>query len=110
MRISDWSSDVCSSDLADVDVALVAPKGPGHLVRRTYTEGGGVPCLIAVHQDASGKARDLAMSYADAIGGARAGVLETTFAEETETDLFGEQVVLCGSLTDRKSTRLNSSH
>ncbi|HEY9555976.1 MAG TPA: ketol-acid reductoisomerase [Acidimicrobiales bacterium] len=84
---------------ADVDVALVAPKGPGHLVRRTYTEGGGVPCLIAVHQDASGKARDLAMSYADAIGGARAGVLETTFAEETETDLFGEQVVLCGGLT-----------
>jgi ketol-acid reductoisomerase len=84
---------------ADVDVALVAPKGPGHLVRRTYTEGGGVPCLIAVHQDASGKARDLAMSYADAIGGTRSGVLETTFAEETETDLFGEQVVLCGGLT-----------
>jgi ketol-acid reductoisomerase len=84
---------------ADVDVALVAPKGPGHLVRRTYTEGGGVPCLIAVHQDASGKARDLALSYAAAIGGARAGVLETTFAEETETDLFGEQVVLCGGLT-----------
>src|SRR3546814_2333374 len=115
MRICDWSAVVCSSDPnlssgdalfvghgfsvrfeqvvapADVDVALVAPKGPGHLVRRTYTEGGGVPCLIAVHQDASGKARDLAMSYADAIGGARAGVLETTFA-------------------DRKSTRLNSSH
>ena len=84
---------------ADVDVALVAPKGPGHLVRRTYTEGGGVPCLIAVAQDASGKARDLALSYADAIGGARAGVLETTFEEETETDLFGEQVVLCGGLT-----------
>jgi len=84
---------------ADVDVALVAPKGPGHLVRRTYTEGGGVPCLIAVHQDASGKARDLAMSYADAIGGTRSGVLETTFEEETETDLFGEQVVLCGGLT-----------
>jgi ketol-acid reductoisomerase len=82
-----------------VDVALVAPKGPGHLVRRTYTEGGGVPCLIAVSQDASGKARDLALSYADAIGGARAGVLETTFEEETETDLFGEQVVLCGGLT-----------
>jgi ketol-acid reductoisomerase len=70
----------------DVDVALVAPKGPGHLVRRTYTEGGGVPCLIAVSQDASGKARDLALAYADAIGGARAGVLETTFEEETETD------------------------
>jgi ketol-acid reductoisomerase len=82
-----------------VDVALVAPKGPGHLVRRTYTEGGGVPCLIAVHQDATGKARDLALSYSDAIGGTRAGVLETTFEEETETDLFGEQVVLCGGLT-----------
>ena len=82
-----------------IDVAMVAPKGPGHLVRRTYAEGGGVPCLIAVAQDASGKARDLAMSYADAIGGTRAGVLETTFAEETETDLFGEQVVLCGGVT-----------
>jgi ketol-acid reductoisomerase len=84
---------------AGVDVAMVAPKGPGHLVRRTYEEGGGVPCLIAVAQDSSGKARDLALSYADAIGGARAGVLETTFEEETETDLFGEQVVLCGGLT-----------
>ncbi|MGH9183760.1 MAG: ketol-acid reductoisomerase [Acidimicrobiales bacterium] len=83
----------------DVDVAMVAPKGPGHLLRRSYVEGGGVPCLIAVAQDASGKARDLALSYAAAIGGARAGVLETTFAEETETDLFGEQVVLCGGLT-----------
>ncbi len=83
----------------DVDVAMVAPKGPGHLVRRTYTEGGGVPCLIAVAQDASGKAKELALSYADAIGGTRAGVLETTFSEETETDLFGEQVVLCGGLT-----------
>lgn len=83
----------------NVDVAMVAPKGPGHLVRRTYTEGGGVPCLIAVHQDATGNARGLAMAYADAIGGARAGVLETTFPEETETDLFGEQVVLCGGLT-----------
>ncbi|MGI8664336.1 MAG: ketol-acid reductoisomerase [Acidimicrobiales bacterium] len=82
-----------------IDVAMVAPKGPGHLVRRTYEEGGGVPCLIAVAQDASGKARDLAMSYASAIGGARAGVLDTTFEEETETDLFGEQVVLCGGLT-----------
>jgi ketol-acid reductoisomerase len=82
-----------------VDVALVAPKGPGHLVRRTYTEGGGVPCLIAVAQDATGKAHSLALSYADAIGGARAGVLDTTFEEETETDLFGEQVVLCGGLT-----------
>ena len=82
-----------------IDVGMVAPKGPGHLVRRTYSEGGGVPCLIAVAQDATGKARDLAMSYADAIGGTRAGVLETTFAEETETDLFGEQVVLCGGVT-----------
>jgi ketol-acid reductoisomerase len=81
-----------------VDVAMVAPKGPGHLVRRTYTEGGGVPSLVAVAQDATGKAHDLALSYADAIGATRAGVLETTFAEETETDLFGEQVVLCGGL------------
>jgi ketol-acid reductoisomerase len=84
---------------AGVDVALVAPKGPGHLVRRTYTEGGGVPCLIAVEQDATGKAHGLALAYADAIGGSRAGVLDTTFTEETETDLFGEQVVLCGGLT-----------
>ena len=84
---------------AGVDVAMVAPKGPGHLVRRTYVEGGGVPCLIAVASDASGNARDLALSYASAIGGARAGVLDTTFEEETETDLFGEQVVLCGGLT-----------
>ncbi len=82
-----------------IDVALAAPKGPGHLVRRTYTEGGGVPCLVAVATDASGKAMQLALSYADAIGGTRAGVLETTFEEETETDLFGEQVVLCGGLT-----------
>jgi len=82
-----------------VDVAMVAPKSPGHLVRRTYTEGGGVPALVAVSQDATGKARDLALSYADAIGATRAGVLETTFEEETETDLFGEQVVLCGGLT-----------
>ena len=82
-----------------IDVALAAPKGPGHLVRRTYTEGGGVPCLIAVAQDATGGARDLALAYADAIGGTRAGVIETTFEEETETDLFGEQVVLCGGLT-----------
>jgi len=84
---------------AGVDVIMAAPKGPGHLVRRTFTEGGGVPCLIAVAQDASGHARELALSYADAIGGTRAGVIETTFAEETETDLFGEQVVLCGGLT-----------
>ena len=84
---------------AGVDVAMAAPKGPGHLVRRTYTEGGGVPCLIAVEQDATGKARALALAYADAIGGTRAGVIETTFTEETETDLFGEQAVLCGGLT-----------
>jgi ketol-acid reductoisomerase len=82
-----------------VDVAMVAPKGPGHLVRRTFEGGGGVPALIAVAADASGKARDLALSYANAIGATRAGVLDTTFAEETETDLFGEQVVLCGGLT-----------
>ncbi|MGA2838186.1 MAG: ketol-acid reductoisomerase [Acidimicrobiales bacterium] len=84
---------------ADVDVAMVAPKGPGHLVRRTYTEGGGVPCLVAVAQDATGNAHALALSYAHGIGGTRAGVLDTTFAEETETDLFGEQVVLCGGMT-----------
>jgi ketol-acid reductoisomerase len=84
---------------AGVDVAMVAPKGPGHLVRRTYEEGGGVPSLVAVHQDATGKAKALALSYAHAIGATRAGVLDTTFAEETETDLFGEQVVLCGGLT-----------
>src|SRR5580704_1201234 len=82
-----------------VDVIMVAPKGPGHLVRRTYTEGGGVPSLVAVAQDASGKAHALALSYASAIGATRAGVLDTTFEEETETDLFGEQVVLCGGVT-----------
>src|SRR5215207_5458917 len=82
-----------------VDVIMIAPKGPGHLVRRTYTEGGGVPALIAVEQDATGQAKAVALSYADAIGGTRAGVIETTFPEETETDLFGEQVVLCGGLT-----------
>jgi ketol-acid reductoisomerase len=79
-----------------VDVCMVAPKGPGHLVRRTYTEGNGVPALFAVEQDASGHARELALAYAKGIGAARAGVIETTFAEETETDLFGEQAVLCG--------------
>ncbi len=82
-----------------VDSIMIAPKGPGHLVRRTYVEGGGVPALIAVDQDATGNAKALALSYAEAIGGARAGVIETTFPEETETDLFGEQVVLCGGLT-----------
>lgn len=81
---------------AGVDVAMVAPKGPGHLVRRQYQEGRGVPCLIAVEQDASGNAQALALSYAKGIGGTRAGVLKTTFTEETETDLFGEQAVLCG--------------
>jgi ketol-acid reductoisomerase len=83
----------------DVDVFMVAPKGPGHLVRRVYTQGGGVPCLIAIHQDATGTAKQRALAYAKAIGGARAGVLETTFKEETETDLFGEQAVLCGGVT-----------
>lgn len=84
----------------DVDVAMVAPKGPGHLVRRTHTEGSGVPCLIAVHQDTTGNAHDLGLSYASAIGGGRAGILETTFEEETETDLFGEQVILCGGVSE----------
>jgi ketol-acid reductoisomerase len=82
-----------------VDIIMIAPKGPGHLVRRTFTEGGGVPCLIAVEQDATGNGKKVALSYAAAIGGARAGIIETTFSEETETDLFGEQVVLCGGLT-----------
>ena len=85
---------------ADVDVVMVAPKGPGHLVRRTYEQGQGVPALFAVYQNASGQARDRAMAYARGIGGTRAGVLETTFREETETDLFGEQAVLCGGLSD----------
>ena len=84
----------------EVDVFMVAPKGPGHLVRRTYTEGGGVPCLMAVQQDATGTAKQRALAYAKAIGGTRGGVLETTFKEETETDLFGEQAVLCGGVTE----------
>ena len=84
---------------SDLDVVMVAPKGPGHLVRSTYQDGGGVPSLIAVHQDASGRAKALAVSYAAAIGAGRAGIIETTFREETETDLFGEQVVLCGGLS-----------
>lgn len=84
---------------ADVDVFLVAPKGPGHLVRRTYTEGAGVPALYGVYQDYTGQARDLSLAYAKGIGAARAGVLETSFQEETETDLFGEQAVLCGGVT-----------
>jgi len=85
---------------ADLDVVMVAPKAPGHTVRSTYVAGGGVPMLIAVHQDASQRARDVALSYAAAIGGARAGVIETNFREETETDLFGEQTVLCGGLVE----------
>jgi ketol-acid reductoisomerase len=84
---------------ADVDIIMIAPKGPGHTVRSEYVEGKGVPCLIAVHQDASGKAEDTGLAYAAGIGGARAGVLRTTFREETETDLFGEQTVLCGGAT-----------
>ena len=84
----------------NVDVYMVAPKGPGHLVRRQYEEGAGVPALIAIHQDASGQARDLALAHAYGIGAGRAGVIETSFREETETDLFGEQVVLCGGLTE----------
>lgn len=84
---------------ADVDVVMIAPKSPGHLVRRQYTEGRGVPALIAIQQDASGKAHELALAYADGIGSTRAGVLQTTFKEETESDLFGEQAVLCGGLT-----------
>ena len=79
---------------------MVAPKGPGHLVRRTFTEGGGVPCVFAVHQDATGEATQKALAYAKGIGGTRSGVIETTFKEETETDLFGEQAVLCGGVTE----------
>ncbi|MCL2390336.1 MAG: ketol-acid reductoisomerase [Endomicrobia bacterium] len=85
---------------ADLDVIMIAPKGPGHLVRRQYEEGKGVPCLIAVEQNASGKAKELALAYAKGIGGTRGGVLETTFKEETETDLFGEQAVLCGGVVE----------
>ena len=85
---------------ASHDVFMVAPKGPGHMVRAMYKEGKGVPCLIAIYQDASGKAKDFALAYASAIGGGRAGIIETTFREETETDLFGEQAVLCGGVTE----------
>jgi len=85
---------------ADLDVFMIAPKGPGHTVRSEYQRGGGVPCLVAVHQDASGNALDVGLSYASAIGGGRAGIIETTFQEECETDLFGEQVVLCGGLVE----------
>ena len=84
----------------DLSVAMVAPKGPGHLLRRTYSEGSGMPCLVAVDKDTTGNTHEIALSYASAIGGGRAGILNTTFKEETETDLFGEQVVLCGGLTE----------
>ena len=84
----------------DLDVFMVAPKGPGHLVRSEYQRGGGVPCLMAIHKDSSGKARDLAKSYANAIGGGKSGIIETTFKDECETDLFGEQTVLCGGLVE----------
>jgi len=84
----------------DLDVFMIAPKGPGHLVRNEYRKGGGVPCLMAIHQDSSGKAKDLALSYACAIGGGKSGIIETTFKDECETDLFGEQSVLCGGLVE----------
>ncbi len=84
---------------ADLDVYMIAPKGPGHTVRGEYVKGGGVPCLVAVHQDASGNAKDIALSYASAVGGGRSGIIETTFKEECETDLFGEQAVLCGGVS-----------
>jgi ketol-acid reductoisomerase len=83
----------------DINVFMVAPKGPGHLVRHEYTKGGGVPCLIAIHQDPSKKAKEIALAYASAVGGGRSGIIETTFKEETETDLFGEQAVLCGGIS-----------
>ena len=85
---------------SDIDVFMVAPKGPGHTVRSEYVRGGGVPCLLAVHQDASGNAHDIGLSYASAVGGGRSGIIETTFQEECETDLFGEQAVLCGGLVE----------
>ena len=85
---------------SDIDVFMVAPKGPGHTVRGEYLKGGGVPCLIAVHQDASGNAHDIGLSYASGVGGGRSGIIETTFQEECETDLFGEQAVLCGGLVE----------
>ena len=94
---------------ADIDVFMVAPKGPGHTVRAEYTRGGGVPCLFAIAQDASGNAHDLALSYASAIGGGRAGVIETTFREECETDLFGEQAVLCGGVSNLVMAGFESS-
>ena len=83
----------------DVNIVMIAPKGPGHLVRSEYEKGGGVPCLVAIEKDATGDAKDIALAWGNGIGGARAGIIETTYKEETETDLFGEQVVLCGGLT-----------
>ena len=95
----------------NVDVTMIAPKGPGHTVRSEYQAGKGVPCLVAVQQDATGKAQDIALAYALAIGGARAGVLETTFRTETETDLFGEQAVLCGGWkTHTRTLRIHLQH
>lgn len=88
---------------------MIAPKGPGHLVRRTFVEGGGVPCLVAVQQDASGQALKKALAYAKGIGGTRSGVIETSFREETETDLFGEQCVLCGGVTRSDQGRFRNS-
>jgi len=84
---------------ADINVFMVAPKGPGHMVRYEYTKGGGVPCLVAIHQDPSGKTKEIALAYASAVGGGRSGIIETSFREETETDLFGEQAVLCGGIS-----------
>jgi ketol-acid reductoisomerase len=92
----------------DIDVTMIAPKGPGHRVREVYQEGGGVPSLLAIHQNTTGKARDLALAYAKALGVTRAGVLETTFAEETETDLFGEQAVLCGGVSELVKAGFNT--
>lgn len=92
------------SPRADLNVFMAAPKGPGHMVRRTYTQGSGVPSLIAVHQDASGDTKEIALAWAAGIGGSRSGVLETTFKQETETDLFGEQAVLCGGVTELMKT------
>ena len=93
----------------DIDVFMIAPKGPGHTVRSEYQRGGGVPCLVAVAQNPSGNALEIALSYASAIGGGRAGIIETTFKEECETDLFGEQVVLCGGLVELIKARLRDA-
>ncbi len=97
---ADFLDRVLGEPRADLDVLMIAPKGPGHTVRSEYQRGAGVPCLVAIHKDASGNAHDLGLSYASAIGGGRAGIIETTFKEECETDLFGEQAVLCGGLVE----------